>query len=59
MKTTRYWTIRIETKNENGTTQGVYRRLVADTMAQVLAALSDEERANVTYLSGEEVEYVQ
>lgn len=59
MKETRYWTIRIETKNEDGTLHNEYRRLVADTITQALLPLSDEEREHVTYVSGEAIEYVQ
>lgn len=59
MEITKYWTIRMDTKNEDGTTQSEYRRLLADTVMQALTALNDAERASVTYMSGEEVEYVQ
>ena len=59
MKITKYWTIRMDTKDENGKTQSEYRRLLADTVTQALTALNDAERASVTYMSGEEVEYVQ
>lgn len=49
----------MDTKNEDGKTQSEYRRLLADTVTQALTALNDAERASVTYMSGEEVEYVQ
>lgn len=49
----------MDTKNEDGKTQSEYKRVLADTVTQALTALNDEERASVTYMSGEEVEYVQ
>ena len=58
-KTTKYWTIRMEVKNEDGTTRTEYRRIVAETITMALLPLNDAERASVTYMSGEEVEYVQ
>ena len=49
----------MEVKNEDGTTSTEYRRIVAETITMALLPLNDAERASVTYMSGEEVEYVQ
>ena len=42
------WMIRMETKNEDGTTHIEYRPIVADSVMQALFQLSPVERVNIT-----------